>query len=273
MTTPAIAFIGSGNMANSLVGGLIADNYPSEKICVAGRTNEKLKLYEQRYQVATTTNNIDAVKQSDVVVMAVKPASVDSVTKEIAAAVIEHKPLLISIAAGKGCARYAENIREDIAIVRCMPNTPAMLRAGATALFANQYTTEEQKEVAESIMRSVGVTVWLSDEAQLDTVTALSGSGPAYFFLVIEALQQAAQSLGLSYDVAKLLTLQTALGAARMALESSDDVSILRGHVTSKGGTTEQAINVLEQGKIQELFQAALSAAKKRATELSQQEG
>src|SRR5262249_8819999 len=146
-------------------------------------------------------------------------------------------------------------------IVRAMPNTPALIRCGATALFANALVTEDQRNLAESIMRAVSVVVWLENEKWLDTVTALSGSGPAYFFIMMEALQTAGEELGLSSEIARLLCLQTAFGAARMALESEKTVAELRQQVTSPGGTTERAIQVLEEGKMREIFKKALQAA------------
>jgi len=192
------------------------------------------------------------------------------VATELSSTVQQQKPLIISIAA---CVREPDINRwlgGDIAIVRTMPNTPAMVQSGATALIANAAVTEEQRELAETIMRAVGLTLWLEDESQLDAVTALSGSGPAYFFLVMEAMEHAGRELGLSGQTARLLTMQTAFGAAKMALESSDNAAILRERVTSPGGTTEKALEVLENGKLRELFDQALKAACERSHELAE---
>jgi len=157
--------------------------------------------------------------------------------------------------------------------VRCMPNTPALVQSGATALYANEQVSNEQKDLAETILRAVGLVLWVKDEALMDAVTALSGSGPAYFFLVIEALQETGTALGLDEKTARLLALQTAFGAAKMALESSEDASVLRQRVTSPGGTTEKALAVLEAGGIRALFNDALTAARDRSRELAQQLG
>ena len=154
-----------------------------------------------------------------------------------------------------------------------MPNTPALIQSGATALCANQFTSDTQHDLAEAIMRSVGLALWLDDEALMDTVTALSGSGPAYYFLIMEVMEKAATQLGLSQEHARILTLQTAFGAAKMALESTLDTETLRNHVTSPGGTTEQALNVLLEGGIEQLFDDALAAAKNRSIELADEYG
>jgi pyrroline-5-carboxylate reductase len=150
-----------------------------------------------------------------------------------------------------------------------MPNTPALVKSGATALFATAAVTAAQRDQAESVLRAVGLTLWLEHEEQMDAVTALSGSGPAYFFLVMEAMQGAAQAIGLPERTARLLTLQTAFGAAKMALESDEEPSLLRQRVTSPGGTTERALNVLEEGKLRELFHDALTSARDRSRELA----
>ena len=177
--------------------------------------------------------------------------------------------MALSIVAGVKCADINAWIGKHAPLVRTMPNTPALVQSGATALYANHLVSEEQKQLAESVMRAVGLTVWLEDEALMDAVTALSGSGPAYFFFVMEAMQAAGERLGLPADCARLLTLQTAFGAAKLALESSDEVSVLRQRVTSPGGTTEQALEVLRNGGLESLFREALESANKRAGELA----
>lgn len=267
MRNTFITFIGAGNMANSLIGGLIADGYDPKRICAADPNLEKLKNLQKKFGINITTKNNEAVANANVIIFAVKPQILKIVATELSNFITEKKPLIISVAAMIP-STHIEKWLQNAAIVRCMPNTPALIRCGATGLLANRYVTSEQKNLAESIMRAVGITVWVNNEEQIDIVTALSGSGPAYFFLLMEMLQQSAEKLGLPAETARLLTLQTALGAARLALESNEDVTTLRKQVTSPGGTTERAIGVLESGNIRELFFEALQAAQLRALEL-----
>lgn len=269
MKIPTIAIIGAGNMGASLIGGLIRDNHPAEQIWAADVSAERLSMLQNQFGIHTTTDNEKAIQQADVVILAVKPQFFFSVTKTLKNQIQARKPLVISIAAGVRENSIQTSLGGNVPIVRTMPNTPALIGCGATALFANAYVTEEQRNQAESIMRAAGVIVWVTDEAQLDIVTALSGSGPAYFFLMMESLQQAAEQLGMPGDTARLLTLQTALGAARMAMESGVPLAELRRQVTSPGGTTEKAISVLEDQNIREIFKNAVQAAKLRSEELA----
>ncbi len=269
MSALKIAFIGAGNMGTCLAGGLIADGYDPSLIWMSGPTQSKLEKIKKSFDVNISTDNSEAAKQAEVVVFCVKPQILNTVTQELAPIIRSRRPLVISIAAGVREALINNWLGGEAAIVRCMPNTPALFGIGATALFANKKVTEAQHELAESIMRSVGITLWMDNEEKLDVVTALSGSGPAYIFLVIEAMRAAGQKLGLSEKDANLLTLQTAMGAARMALESENDVSYLRKSVTSPGGTTESALAVFEKGELRELFYKAIEAATHRAAELS----
>ncbi|MEK7734411.1 MAG: pyrroline-5-carboxylate reductase, partial [Pseudomonadota bacterium] len=174
----------------------------------------------------------------------------------------------VSVAAGVRIGDLERWLGGNLPVVRVMPNTPALIGSGASGLFANDRVTNEQRDRAEAIARAVGVTVWVSSEAQLDVVTALSGSGPAYFFLVMEALEEAAIARGLPREQARLLALETAFGAAKMALEGADEPQRLRRQVTSPGGTTEAAVKVLEDGGLRKLFAEALVAAERRAGEL-----
>ena len=270
MTTTKIAILGAGNMGTSLLGGLIANHYSPKNIFVTDTDSHKLEQLQKQFQVQTSTDNKTAVQNAEVVILAVKPQTIASVTKEIAPAIQQKKPLVISIAAGVRANSLQKILGENIPIVRCMPNTPALIGCGASALFANTQVSPEQRDLAESILRAVSVIVWLDDEKQMDAITALSGCGPAYFFLVMESLQSAAEKMGLSADVARLLTQQTALGAARMALESEFSVAQLRQKVASPGGSTERALQVLEDGKIRDLFAKALFAAKTRSEELAE---
>ena len=268
-----ITFIGGGNMARSLIGGLIADGFNPQHIHVSDPEPLCLQALTDNYPVQTYSSNSDAAKDSDILILAVKPQQLQAVVKQLRPEWNDHT-LLISIAAGiriDDIARWLE--QEDAAIVRAMPNTPAMVQAGATALCANSAVSTQQHELAESILRAVGLTVWLDDEAQIDAVTALSGSGPAYFFLVMEAMEFAAIEMGLTPETARLLCLQTAFGSAKMALESDDSTRILRQKVTSPGGTTERAIHELEDGGMRGLFENALVAAALRSRELAKQLG
>jgi len=273
MEKTRIAFIGAGNMARSLVGGLVADGWDPARISVSDPDEQQLAALRSRFPVATTTRNTQLVETTGVVVLAVKPQAIKDVARELSDTVQAHRPLVISVAAGVRVADLMRWLGGDCALVRCMPNTPALVQSGATVLYASQAASAEQKDLAESILRAVGLALWIEDESLMDAVTALSGSGPAYFLLVIEALQEAGERLGLSHSTARLLALQTAFGAAKMALESSGDVAFLRRQVTSPGGTTEKALGVLEDGGIRELFDKALAAARDRSRELAAQFG
>lgn len=269
MKNSRITFIGCGNMGRSLIGGLIANGLSVNSITGTDVNAEQRQTTASQFNIEVLENNQQAIKDADVVVLAVKPQSMQETLQAIKADLVLEKPLLISIAAGIKLSNLGKWAGEELAIVRAMPNTPALIQSGATALCANQFTSDTQRDLAEAIMRSVGLVLWLDDETLLDAVTALSGSGPAYYFLIMEVMEKAATQLGLSQEHARLLTLQTAFGAAKMALESNHDAETLRKQVTSPGGTTEQALNVLMNGGIEELFKDALKAAQKRSAELA----
>ncbi|VVC74755.1 Pyrroline-5-carboxylate reductase [Aquicella siphonis] len=269
MSHPIIAIIGAGNMGSSLIGGLIRNGHPADRLWATDPRSEKREELKETFAIHTTGDNAAAVQAADIVVFAVKPQIFSMVAGSLHEAVQLRKPLVLSIAAGITLSSIQHWLGGNIAIVRAMPNTPALISCGAAALYANEEVTAEQRSKAESILRSVGVAIWLSDEKQMDTVTALSGSGPAYFFLMMEALQQAAQQCGLPEETARLLTLQTALGAARMAIESGKQLDELRHNVTSPGGTTERAVTVLEENNIRDVFLKAVQAAKQRSEELA----
>ncbi len=270
-STEAITIIGAGNMGTSLLGGLVAKQYATGKITITDTSVDKLNQIKSQFNVQTSIDNITAIKMADIVIFAIKPQVFSKIALELNPVIQQKKPLVISIAAGITESSIQHWLGGNIPIIRTMPNTPALIGCGATALFANHYVTQNQRHIAESILSAVGITLWLDKENLIDAVTALSGSGPAYFFLIIEALQQAGEKLGLSPEVARLLTLQTAYGAARLALESEKNIIDLRAAVTSPGGTTEQAIKVLEKAKIREIMADTLLAAQKRAKELSKE--
>ncbi|HEY8094642.1 MAG TPA: pyrroline-5-carboxylate reductase [Methylobacter sp.] len=271
MKTNKIGFIGGGNMASSLISGLIASGHAPEQIWVSDINPDTLTTLKHDLNVNTSANNDDVINAVDVVVLAVKPQALSAVAQSIAALIQQKQSLVVSIAAGINQNSLSRWLGADTAIVRCMPNTPALVLTGATALHANDKVTAEQCDLAENILRSVGIALWVEDEAELDAVTAVSGSGPAYFFLLMEAMEKAALELGLPQETARLLVQQTALGAAKIALESAESPEQLRKRVTSPGGTTQQAIETFEQGGFTELVSKALHAARDRSIEMSKQ--
>lgn len=273
MNQNKLSFIGAGNMTRSLVGGLIADGWDPACIRVADPNPEQLQWVRQFSDLQGFADNHTAISGCDVVLLAVKPQAIRSVAEDIADIVQQQQSLVVSIAAGIRAEDLCHWLGDKTALVRCMPNTPALVQSGATALYANAFVNEQQRNLAESILRAVGLALWVDDEALMDAVTALSGSGPAYFFLVIEAIQSAGIDLGLPVETARLLALQTAFGASKMALESSDDAAILRQRVTSPGGTTEKALQVLEAGNLRGLFTDALKAANEKSKQLAKQLG
>ncbi|MBU71588.1 MULTISPECIES: pyrroline-5-carboxylate reductase [Spongiibacter] len=271
MSTATIGFIGGGNMAASIIGGLLTSGVDARQLRAGDPSQESLDRLASLGPITTSQDNLDIIPGCDVLVMAVKPQLMKVVCAGIADTVQASKPLIISIAAGVTSDSLNQWLGGNLAIVRCMPNTPALLRCGATGLFANTAVSEIQRQQAQQILDAVGLALWVEQESELDAVTAVSGSGPAYFFLMMEAMQASGEALGLSPDVAKQLSQQTALGAARMALESDVDVAELRRRVTSPKGTTERAITIFEDGGFRALVQQALQGAADRADELGRE--
>lgn len=267
---PTIALIGAGNMGSALISGLISQQYPPSQLYASDPSEEKRQFLQKSFGISVTSSNEEAIQNAETIVFAVKPQSMEGIVRALASPIQSKKPLVISIAAGIREARIQEWLGGKIAIVRSMPNTPALIGCGAAALYANRFTSPTQRKLAEAIMRCVGLAVWLEEESHMDAVTALSGSGPAYFFLLIEALQQAGIALGLPEDTARVLSLQTAYGAARLAQESGEPVAKLRQRVTSPGGTTERALQILEKAEFHNLIALALQEAKKRSEELAE---
>lgn len=263
-----IGFVGAGNMGRSLIGGLVADGLPAEHILACDPDADRLAELVRRYGVRTTDSATAVPASVDIVVLAVKPQVMRAVTLELANAPRAAAPVYLSIAAGVRTTDLARWLCGEPAIVRAMPNTPALVGSGATALFATAAVQEYQRELAENVLRAVGVVAWLDDEALMDAVTALSGSGPAYYFLVMEIMERAGVAMGLPASTARLLAIETAFGAAKMALESDTDPATLRAQVTSPGGTTERALTVLEQRDLKGVLSAALAAARDRSAEL-----
>lgn len=270
MKTTKIGFIGGGNMAASLLKGLVASGHDPNQLWASDINAETLSVLSSSLGINVSHNNSAVIQAVDVVVLAVKPQVLQVVAQEICPC-LHPQQLVVSIAAGITTASLSKWLCPDAPIVRCMPNTPALVLTGATALFANNHVTDAQRDLAETIMRAVGIALWVDDENQLDAVTAVSGSGPAYFFLLMEAMEQAAVDMGLNPEVARLLIQQTALGSAKIALESPESPALLRKRVTSPGGTTQQAIEIFESGGFAALVNDALQAAKNRSIEMSRQ--
>jgi len=258
-------------MAASLIAGLVANGHDPQRLIVSDPDRPKLDALATGFGVRTTGDNAEAAGNANLVVLSVKPQLARQVCRELAPALGQRKPLFVSVMAGI----REQSIREwlgggtPLPLVRAMPNTPVMIQSGATVLHATPETSPSQRNQAETVLRAGGLTRWVDRETQLDAVTALSGSGPAYFFLLMETLEQVGVALGLESENARLLTIQTALGAARMAMESDDSPRELRERVTSPGGTTERALDILESGGIRTLVTQAISAACERSEELS----
>lgn len=270
---PAITFIGAGNMASSIIGGLLDMGQPADRIRASDPFEESLQRLSAIAPVATSTDNTVAIEGADVVVLAVKPQVMADVADGIRDAVAASGALVISIAAGITIQSLQARLGDQAAIIRCMPNTPALLQKGATALYANSKCDETHRARAEAILRAVGSVYWVGEEALLDAVTALSGSGPAYFFLMMEAMADAGEKMGLDADTSRALAIETGLGAALMAAQGDVDLLELRGRVTSPGGTTQAAIESFEQAGFRQLVESAMDAAKRRAEEMAREMG
>ena len=265
-----ICFIGGGNMATALIGGMLSKGFSASDISVVEIVDENRRKLERDFAVRTFKKAAEGIVDSETIVFAVKPQQMREVALQLAPQL--KGQLLISIAAGIRTEDLARWFGSQ-AVVRAMPNTPALIRSGMTGLFAMPSVSEEQRERAQSILSAAGETLWLTDEAKLDAVTAISGSGPAYVFYFIEALQQAALELGLDADQARQLSLSTFLGATKLAVASNEDVSVLRTRVTSRNGTTERALLSLSANKVAEYIIQAAKAAADRAREMGDELG
>jgi pyrroline-5-carboxylate reductase len=269
MTKPTIGFIGAGNMANSLLGGMISRGIGLDRIWMSDVDRELLDERSRQYAVHTTTNNEEVARWADVLILAVKPQLMQQVCEPLQQALADHESLIISVAAGVP----VEHLRTWLGgppLVRCMPNTPSLVQAGTLGLYAGSDVSADQQAITEEILGGAGLVLWFEEEKELDAVTAVSGSGPAYFFLMMEAMIEAARAQGLSARQARQLVLQTARGASELALTSEDHPDELRRKVTSPGGTTAAGLEVLEDGGYRELMDRAVEAARRRAEELSQ---
>ena len=269
MNQANITFLGAGNIATAIISGLIQQGFQAARITAADPSEEQLSALKH-LKINTSLHNVDAIAGADVVILSVKPDVVASVAATIAPAIVDDPPLLISVAAGVTTGSLSAWLGGDVPVIRCMPNTPAKVQMGATGMFAKPRVSDEQKKLAEEILGAVGICVWLETDDQLDAVTALSGSGPAYFFYIMELIEAAGIQLGLDPQICRRLVEQTALGAATMVVESSADPADLRRQVTSKGGTTEAAIARLQNGGLAAIVGSAINAAHRRSIELSE---
>ena len=264
-----IAFIGGGNMARSLIGGLVAQGRDPTTIHVAEPVAALREALAAEFGVAVFEQGAEAVAGAGTWVFATKPQVLREVCESLAPRAQAARPLVVSIAAGITAAQLERWLGGDLPVVRTMPNTPALLGAGVTGLFASARVDAAGRAFAESLLASAGRTVWIDDEAQMDAVTAVSGSGPAYVFLLAEAMVDAGIAEGLPPEAARTLALQTVLGAARMLTESDVDAAELRRRVTSPNGTTQAAIEAFEAGGLRTLVASAIHAARVRGMELS----
>ncbi len=266
-----ITFIGGGNMASALIGGLLQQGYAAAQICVVEISAAGREKITREFAVQAVAELADGVATSDVILLAVKPQQLASVAQQLAPLLGNH--LVISIAAGIRVTDICRWLGGHACVVRAMPNTPALVRAAVTGLYALPGVSAQEKQNAEAIFAAVGSVLWFEREELLDALTAVSGSGPAYVFYFIEALQQAGQELGLDAAQARQLSRETFLGAARLASQSDDDITMLRAQVTSKGGTTERALQTMEHDEIKENIVHAIHAANARVRELGDELG
>ena len=279
MTTtpsPSLAFIGAGNMASSIIGGLIQQGYSASSISACDPNTDALASLKARFGIEVSSDNSSVCQHSDVIVLAVKPQILKQVCQNLQAplnASSVSSPLIISVAAGISSEQIQTWLGQEqpVAIVRCMPNTPALVQQSASGLYANTHTSDEQKHIAHSLLQTVGYATWLDSETMIHAVTAVSGSGPAYFFLLMEAMIDSAVNQGLDRESATQLTLQTALGAATLAKNSDVTVDELRRRVTSPGGTTEQAILSYENAGLRQIVDDAMIACAERSEAMAKE--
>lgn len=264
-----IAFIGGGHMARALIGGLLARGTPASHISVGEPLEASRRSLEADFAVRTSTDNLAAIREADVVVLAVKPQAMKGVLEPLREGLAASKPLILSIAAGVRLAALQRWAGAGLAIVRCMPNRPALVGAGISALVSRQGLAAAERERAQSILGAAGEAVWVQAEDELDVVTALSGSGPAYFFLLAEHMAAAGVNLGLSPEVARRLALATLVGAGALARHGDGNLERMRAEVTSKGGTTEAAVRSFEALGLAATVEAAMKAATLRGRELA----
>lgn len=266
-----ITFIGGGNMARALIGGLLRQNCSCAEIRVVEVDAEAREKIKHEFQVEAVADVALGVADTDIIVLAIKPQQLPAVARALAPLLTDQ--LVISIAAGIRSTDISRWLDGYVHVVRAMPNTPALVRSGVTGLYAMSGVTDEERHDAESVLAAVGTVLWVNSEELLNAVTAVSGSGPAYVFYFIEALQKAGGELGLDVDQARRLSIETFLGAAKLAGESGEDAALLRARVTSPGGTTERAISSMEGDEVSNAIRRAIHAAYQRSHEMSTEFG
>ena len=270
---PTVAFVGGGNMSSSIIGGLINSGWSNKNIRVADPLDsQRQKLYDE-FDISCFEENTGCVIGAGVVVLAVKPQIIEQALVPIANSLASEQPLIISIAAGIPSESILRWIGKDLPIIRVMPNTPALVNSGVSGLFAGSLVTPTQADLAEQLMRAVGEVVWVEQESLIDTVTGISGSGPAYFFKVLELMIAEGVANGLTESSARTLAVETARGAANLIRQSPLEPAELRRQVTSPGGTTEAGIRYMEQAGIDDTIRGGIKAAILRSIELSKQFG
>ncbi len=266
-----IRFVGAGNMAASLMGGLISKGITASQMTASDPGKNQRDYIEQQFQILTYDDNNSHFGMPDIVVIAVKPQIMKKVLEDVAASIVRTNPLVISVAAGITTEQINLWLGAELAVVRTMPNTPALIGQGAIGMYANDSVSQRQKQLTEQIMDAVGTSIWVKNESKIDAVTALSGSGPAYFFMFMEYLQHAAEKLGLSSEDAALLTKKTAIGAALLAERSPETLAQLKQRVTSPNGTTAAALDQFSASDLGSIIEQAVQAANNRSVELSKE--
>ena len=264
-----IAFIGGGNMASAIISGLLHKGHPANQMLVAEPNEERANWLKETYSVRIAGSTSDAIQEGQVIVLAVKPQIIKSVCDDVPSHLSFEGKVFVSIAAGTSIANLADSLGEATAIVRLMPNMPALVGAGMSGLYANLATSEEQKSAAMAIAKACGDCIEVKKEEDINAVTALSGSGPAYFLLMMDAMMKAGEGLGLNHQEVYRLVTQTALGAAKLAIASDASAEQLCQQIASKGGTTEAALNTLNASGVPLATEQAVTAAFHRANELS----
>lgn len=264
-----IAFIGAGNMAKSIIIGLVNSGVPAKNIIVANPSPEKRLALAKEFGINQTASNIDAVEFADIIVLSVKPHFIEQVCQDISKKVNISNKLFLSVAAGTTIEKMQAALNAKVSVVRTMPNTPSQLGLGMSGLFASIEVNEAEKAAANKLMSAVGEVIWVDSEDKINEITAVAGSGPAYFFLFMEAMQKQAQQFGFTEQESRLLVQQTALGAAQMVEHSPIAISQLRENVTSKGGTTFAALEAFRKQGIEEMVAKSMQAALTRAQEMA----